>query len=51
MIRRSARVVAGLPLLGLAYVLADLGAYDFAWRVREWARAVAGLNTEREEMH
>lgn len=43
------RALAGLPLLVVAYTLADFGAYATAFQVREWARWVAGINAPKGE--
>lgn len=37
------RAAAGLPVLVLAYALADFGAYELAYLTREVARKIAGM--------
>lgn len=46
MIFRAARYLAGMPLLVAAYLIADMGAYDVAYAIREAARRVAGVDND-----
>ena len=46
MIVRAARYLAGVPLLVAAYLIADMGAWDVAYVVREAARRVAGVDND-----
>lgn len=40
---QGARAIAGLPVLFVAYQLADFGAFGLAERARELARWIAGM--------